>query len=63
MILAGLFITFSTLTLHQHNLADVVITYTMVGLILIWEKSSKLVWKFENFYNRLFKVKDQIYTF
>jgi len=63
MILAGLMITFSTLTLHQHNLADVLITYTMVGLILIWERYSKLVWRFENWYNKVFKVKDQVHIF
>jgi len=63
MILAGLMITFSTLTLHQHNLADVLITYTMVGLILIWERYSKLVWRFENWYNKLFRVKDQVNKF
>jgi len=63
MILAGFMITFSTLTLHQHNLADVLITYTMVGLILIWERYSKLVWRFENWYNKLFKVKDEVHKF
>jgi len=58
MILLGLLITFSTLTLHQHNLADVLITYTMVGLILIWERCSKLALRFENWYDKLFGIKN-----
>jgi len=63
MVLLGALITISTLTLHQHNLADVLITYTMVGLILLWEKNREMVFKFENWYNKLFRVNDSVHKF
>jgi hypothetical protein len=41
MISIGLLITISTLALHQHNVADVVITYTLTFLVLLATKAKK----------------------
>jgi hypothetical protein len=57
MIIIGVLISLSTLLLHQHNFMDVVITYTMLGLILIWESKSNFVFRFETWYDKLFKLK------
>ncbi|MDR2653704.1 MAG: hypothetical protein LBB39_00100 [Mycoplasmataceae bacterium] len=53
----GIMITYATLGLHQHNLADVLFTYSITGLCFWLISSKNLDVKFEIFLKKLFKVK------
>jgi membrane-associated phospholipid phosphatase len=57
MLVLGTLISISTLVLHQHNLADIAITYTMLGLVLIWQNYRNFDLRFEQWWDKLFKVK------
>jgi hypothetical protein len=51
----GLLITYATLGLHQHNLADVIMTYSITGLCFWLISARKLDVKFELFLKKIFK--------
>jgi hypothetical protein len=56
-IFFGVLLSISTLTLHQHNLFDVGLTYCMTGLGLWLINKYKWDDKISNCFNKLFKVK------
>ncbi|MDR3249908.1 MAG: phosphatase PAP2 family protein [Mycoplasmataceae bacterium] len=58
MIACGLLISISTLMLHQHNLADIAITYATACLILMWEIHANISTKFEQAWDKWFKIKN-----
>jgi uncharacterized membrane protein len=56
MLVCGLGISLSTLGLHQHNLADIVITYGLAfGCFAYVVKKDNY---FEKFVNRIFNIKE-----
>ncbi|GHU49773.1 hypothetical protein FACS189459_2240 [Bacilli bacterium] len=58
MIIIGGLITISTLMLHQHNIADVLLTYTLGIIFFIVDMYFGLFIKIENFLNKLFRIKN-----
>jgi membrane-associated phospholipid phosphatase len=55
LITLGVLITYATLGLHQHNLADVIMTYTITGLCFWLISAKQLDVKFETFLNKIFR--------
>jgi hypothetical protein len=57
MLTLGGLISLSTLTLHQHCLMDVVMTYVMTGIFFHLMNKYDLAIRFEEFLNRVFRIK------
>lgn len=60
MLILGGLISLSTLTLHQHCLMDVVMTYVMTGIFFHLMNKYDLAIRFEEFLNRVFRIKPNI---
>jgi hypothetical protein len=52
-IIVGLFISLSTLTLHQHNIPDVIITYSMTLTIALIINHFNFTSKLENLFDKI----------
>jgi hypothetical protein len=56
MITIGVLISLSTLMLHQHNIPDVIVTYSMTGMFLLIDKQFLLSTKLETISNKIFNI-------
>jgi len=60
MLILGSLISLSTLTLHQHCLMDVVMTYVMTGIFFHLMNKYDLAIQLEKFLNRVFRIKPDL---
>jgi hypothetical protein len=56
MIAIGALISISTFMLHQHNVLDAIITYSMTFIFICIVNLYKLADRFELFINKIFRI-------